>query len=40
MGGLLGKATAEVSPNAVQATVQPGAMQGFARTDFLGIQKG
>ena len=40
MGGLLGKAPATVSPNALQATVQPGAMQGFTRTDVLGIQKG
>ncbi len=40
MGGLLGKATAEVAPNAVQAQVQPGAIQSFARADLLGIQRG
>ncbi len=40
MGGLLGKATAKVAPNAVQAQIHPGAMQGFARTDLLGIQRG
>jgi hypothetical protein len=40
MGGLFAKATAEVAPNAVQAQVHQGAMQGFARTDVLGIQQG
>ena len=40
MGGLLGKATAEVSPNAIQLANKQGAVQGFARADVLGIQRG
>jgi hypothetical protein len=40
MGGLLARATAQVAPNAVQAQVHQGALQGFARADVLGIQQG